>query len=386
MLQRQFGGAFARQAGLNDDGVGPVFLHRGEGGLELLTAFDPDSVDRRSGGFAAQLDLFEERFGEGIGRIGQSGHSPRGWQQVADQLHAFASRFGGDASQPSDISARPRKARDQPQTDGVSGLGHHDRDFPRRLLCRHSGGREPSDDDIDLETNQLSCQFRNPVDLSFRRPKLKSNVLPLNIPQIVQSLPKLPPKLLRIDIANDQCADGRHLRLLCARRERPGCRTAEQRYELAPFLVDFALTLIASSARACHPASLSFIRATSVILPSATMRSACADASPARTSSTSSSAVNPFANISASVQPSGDAASSSRARRRSGLGPRRRRWGWGMELAGWRLGTWPLKDTTPRLKWRFTTWFRPHLRTGIGRMIAMLPLPSPPNPDAYNTI
>jgi hypothetical protein len=26
------------------------------------------------------------------------------------------------------------------------------------------------------------------------------------------------------------------------------------------------------------------------------------------------------------------------------------------------------------------------VRTGIGRMIAMLPLPSPPNPDAYNTI
>src|SRR5262249_53413925 len=128
------------------------------------------------------------------------------------------------------------------------------------------------------------------------------------------------------------------LRLLCARCERPkkrrrGCRAAEQRDELAAFHVDFALTLIASSARACHPASLSFIRATSVILPSAAMRSACADASPARTSSTSSSAVNPFANISASVQPSGDAASSSRARRRSGLGPRRRRWGWGMELA-----------------------------------------------------
>src|SRR5215471_20832847 len=62
------------------------------------------------------------------------------------------------------------------------------------------------------------------------RPKLKSNVLPLDIPQIVQSLPKLPPKLLRIDIANDQCADGRHLRLLCARRERPrGCRATEQR-------------------------------------------------------------------------------------------------------------------------------------------------------------
>src|SRR5262249_26132373 len=79
-------------------------------------------------------------------------------------------------------------------------------------------------------------------------------------------------------------------------------RAAEQRDELASFHVDFALALIASSASACHPASLSFIRATSVILPSATMRSACADASPARTSSISSSAVNPFANISASVR------------------------------------------------------------------------------------
>ena len=45
-------------------------------------------------------------------------------------------------------------------------------------------GVEPSDGDIDLETNQLSCKFGKPVDLSFRRPKLKSNVLALDIPQI----------------------------------------------------------------------------------------------------------------------------------------------------------------------------------------------------------
>src|SRR6185312_12589769 len=90
------------------------------------------------------------------------------------------------ASPPSWICSRKglEKAHDQARADRISGLGHHDRDFPRRLLCRHSGGREPSDDDIDLETNQLSCQFGKPVDLSFRRPKLKSNVLPLDIPQI----------------------------------------------------------------------------------------------------------------------------------------------------------------------------------------------------------
>src|SRR5262249_19673189 len=47
----------------------------------------------------------------------------------------------------------------------------------------------------------------------------------------------------------------------------------EQSDELAAFHVNFALRLIASSASVCHPASLIFTRAASVILPSVTMRS-----------------------------------------------------------------------------------------------------------------
>src|SRR5262249_45872863 len=131
-------------------------------------------------------------------------------------------------------------------TAGSSVCGHDDRDFARRLPCRYSGGREPSDDDIDFEADQLGGQFGKPVEASIRRSKLKSNVLPLHIPQIVQPLPKHPPKLLRVYIANDQCATGRHLRLLRGRRERPReRRAAEQRYELA------ALHSITSSAATC---------------------------------------------------------------------------------------------------------------------------------------
>src|SRR3954452_10273974 len=80
MLQRQLGGALGRQAGLNDYGIGPVFLHRGESGLEFVATLDPDSVDRGSGRFAAKLDLFEERFEERIGRVRQSRHAARRWQ------------------------------------------------------------------------------------------------------------------------------------------------------------------------------------------------------------------------------------------------------------------------------------------------------------------
>src|ERR1700730_10929961 len=121
----------------------------------------------------------------------------------------------------------------------ISGLGHDDRDFERRLLCRQSGGCEPRDDYIDFETDQLGGQFGKPVEVSFSRSKLKSNVLPLDIPQIAQPLPKLPPKLFWVDIANDQCADGRHLRLLRVGRERPhGRRGAEQPDELPPSHVE----------------------------------------------------------------------------------------------------------------------------------------------------
>src|SRR4029450_3134885 len=116
MLQRQLGGAFGRQAGLNDYGIGPVFFHRGESGLELLTVADAYRADRSSGGFAAKLDLLEERFGEGIGRVRQGGHAARRWQHVAAQLDTLASQFGGNESHARHISAWPRKACDQPRT------------------------------------------------------------------------------------------------------------------------------------------------------------------------------------------------------------------------------------------------------------------------------
>src|SRR5262249_57212435 len=57
-------------------------------------------------------------------------------------------------------------------------------------------------------------------------------------------------------------------------------------------------------------------------------------ARPARTSATSCGTVKPCASMIASVAPSGELASSSSARRRSGWGSWRRRRGWDMEWAG----------------------------------------------------
>jgi hypothetical protein len=119
MLERQLGGAFARQAGLNDHGVGPLFSSAAKAASNSSAA-DPDGVNRSSGGFAGKLDVFEERFGEGIGRIGQSGHAACRRQHFPNEFDAFAGQFGGYASDPGDISARPRKTRDQTRADWIS--------------------------------------------------------------------------------------------------------------------------------------------------------------------------------------------------------------------------------------------------------------------------
>src|SRR5262249_55336514 len=162
----------------------------------------------------------------------------------------------------------------------------------------------------------ISGQTWELVIASLREPKFDRDILIFDEARLRQAAANRgKQRRLRLRRSAAEITNARRRRLLCARCERPRRRrAAEQRDELAAFPVDLALPLIASPASACHPASLSFTRATSITLPSAIVRSACADASPARTSSTSSSPVNPFANISASVQPSGDAASSSRAR------------------------------------------------------------------------
>ena len=164
MLQRQLDSAFARQAGLNDDGIGPLLLHLGESGLEFLTAADPDRVDCGSGGFAAKLDLFKKRFGEGIGYIDQSGHAARRRQHVADQFDTLLPASSAvTAAIPVTfppgrgrlaISPVPTGSPVSAMTIGISS---------RRLLCRQSGGREPSDNYIDFETDQLGRQFGKPV-------------------------------------------------------------------------------------------------------------------------------------------------------------------------------------------------------------------------------
>jgi len=94
----------------------------------------------------------------------------------------------------------------------IYGLGHHERDFPRRLLCRHSGGRNQVTMDIDLRRTR-SVQVREASILSFRRRKLKRRFAPRYYPRSrspANSRQESPGLILPINARR-----GRHLGWLC---------------------------------------------------------------------------------------------------------------------------------------------------------------------------
>src|SRR5439155_21430026 len=72
--------------------------------------------------------------------------------------------------------------------------------------------------------------------MSFRRPKLERNILPLHITKLTQSFPQFMLERLRVCEAYVECAYSSQLGLLRAAYDRPrGYRAAEQRDEVASF-------------------------------------------------------------------------------------------------------------------------------------------------------
>src|SRR5262249_449074 len=111
------------------------------------------------------------------------------------------------------------------------------------------------EDEIDVETNHLLRQTREPLDLPVRPSVRNDDVATLDIAQLAQAFPnrvELHSRLRRLQRTRHQHANPRNCpRLLGTASQWPCSRTAEQRDELA------ALHSITSSASASNVAGTS---------------------------------------------------------------------------------------------------------------------------------
>src|SRR5262249_14515858 len=102
-------------------------------------------------------------------------------------------------------------------------------------------GREGRDgafgrgDHGNLSAHQFTGQRRQPIILTVRPAVFDCDVLALDMARLLQPLSK---RAQTLHVVLKRCgaeeADHRKRRLLRARRERPGCHSAEERDELAP--------------------------------------------------------------------------------------------------------------------------------------------------------
>jgi hypothetical protein len=139
---------------------------------------------------------------------------------------------GGDAGE---IAARVIETGDETGLERVPAGGEDDRN--RR--GRGFGGedcRRAVDDDHDgyPAADQIGDQFRQPIVVVVREAVFDRDSPTLDVPGFAQAFAKRRKRIdLGIGCAGGEIPDHRHPRLLRPRRERPRCRAAEKRYEVA---------------------------------------------------------------------------------------------------------------------------------------------------------
>jgi len=92
--------------------------------------------------------------------------------------------------QPRDIAAGPRQAVNKPTCNRVTGRRHNDRDCPSSVLGSQSIGSDGSDDDVNLEKDEIGCEVREAIALTLRISVLNADVLPLNPSEVAETLPE----------------------------------------------------------------------------------------------------------------------------------------------------------------------------------------------------
>jgi hypothetical protein len=92
--------------------------------------------------------------------------------------------------QAGNVSARPGQRIDKARTDRISGRREYDWDCRYSSLCREGWGVPVGDNDIDLEPDELGCDFGDALVVPVRPSKLNRNGLVLGPAEFAKPLHK----------------------------------------------------------------------------------------------------------------------------------------------------------------------------------------------------
>jgi hypothetical protein len=107
-----------------------------------------------------------------------------------EQREPFPGDLGRQPRQACDVPTWPRQAGDKPFGDGIPEANHDDRHRSSNLSNRLKRWRCVHNNHVDGKANQFGRKLRQSPNLPARESELDGNVLPFDVPELTQPLPK----------------------------------------------------------------------------------------------------------------------------------------------------------------------------------------------------
>src|SRR5262249_12331187 len=162
------------------------------------------------------------------------------------QLEPLGRQFGGDVAEAGEVAAGPGETGDQARPDRVADAGEDDRDCRGCAFRRERRNLPWGHDHVDLATDEVSGQCRQPIIVTLRPAVFDRQALSLDVADLTQSLVERGYKQIRRRRRADGAkeTDHRHRLLLRTPGGWPSTRCAgEQNDKIAsPHARPLALT------------------------------------------------------------------------------------------------------------------------------------------------
>src|SRR5262245_30865695 len=146
------------------------------------------NAEGRSGGFEGFQPIFEicRRC-----RVEHEGYPVDSWRNLFEQLQPLAGHRGLHSDETSDVSSRPRKARDEAAADRIGNECEDDGNGACLLQHRRGNRGALRDNEVGLQRDEFLRKSMNRLDVAGCRPAgVDPNITTLGPPELLKSLPQ----------------------------------------------------------------------------------------------------------------------------------------------------------------------------------------------------
>jgi hypothetical protein len=177
-----------QEAGADEKRVGPLARKRRESRVDFIAVAGVENLDLQAQGASGSFHLSQRRLGRGNGRVHEHGQLHRSRHQPAKQFEPLRRQLGRQEIDAGQIAAGPGETGDKTEPDRILRDSEDDGDGRGCRFCRHCNDVSETGEHGDPSANQLGCQRRELLDVTFGPAVQDGDVVALDIAHLLQAI------------------------------------------------------------------------------------------------------------------------------------------------------------------------------------------------------